>query len=245
MFEHGMQVMVMNNAQFSTPRSPLVFMIEDDLSMRELNRRTLTRRGMNTLCAETLAEARSLLREPFDLVLLDLILPDGSGLDFVPEIRAVTAAPILILTSKREEEDIVKGLLGGGDDYMTKPFRNEELYARVVALLRRVQMAETRGREPRKFGRVTMDLAAGRAYWDKRDMLLKPKEYALLWELLAHRGEYVTGETLYEKLWGAPAMGDDHTVRNHIYQLRKKMGDAGCALTIEQEKNKGYRLAME
>src|SRR5690349_2578734 len=130
-------------------KKPVVFMIEDDPAMLFLNRTNLARRGIDTISAERLSTARKMLREPFDLILLDILLPDGNGLDFVPEIRAATAAPILMLTGEREDEDIVKGLLGGGDDYMTKPFRNEELYARIVALLRRVEMAETRSREPR------------------------------------------------------------------------------------------------
>ncbi len=220
-------------------KKPVVFMIEDDLSMRELNRRTLARRGIDTVCAETLKEARSLLREPFDLILLDLLLPDGNGLDFVPEIRAVTAVPILMLTSKREDEDIVKGLLGGGDDYMTKPFRNEELYARIVALLRRVELAETRGREITK-GLLKLDTVAGRATLSGEDIQLAPKEFAVLLLLMQNEGKVFTAEKLYEAVWKLPMASDDHSLKNAVYRLRKKLESGGSDYGITAARGEGY-----
>ena len=222
-----------------------ILMIEDDRNITTLNQKTLSRRGMDCLTAATLEQARKMLRDEYDLILLDIELPDGSGLDFVPEIRRITAAPILILTGRREDSDIVAGLLSGGDDYLIKPYRIDELHARIVALLRRVELAQSRSLEPRAFGRITMDSASGRAYWDGKDMLLKPKEFSLLWELISRRGDYISGEALYEKLWGDAAIGDDHTVRSHIYSLRKKIADVQGQLKIEQERNKGYRLLVE
>jgi len=235
----------MSQKDYLEERQYTVLMIEDDPGVMELNRKSLARRGMETLAADTLEKARMLLHEGYDAIILDIHLPDGSGLDFIPEIRFATAAPILILTGKKEDADIVAGLLSGGDDYLTKPYRIEELHARIVALLRRVEMAQSRSLEPRSFGRVTMDSSSARAYWDEEDMLLKPKEYNLLWEFISRRGEYLSSEALYEKLWGAPAIGNDQTVRNHIYSLRKKLETVGAQITIEQERNKGYRLILE
>ncbi len=220
-------------------RAPMVFMIEDDLSMRELNERTLARRGVNTICAETLAEARRMLHEPFDLVLLDILLPDGNGIDFVPEIRAVTAAPILMLTSKREDEDIVKGLLGGGDGYMTKPFRNEELYARIVALLRLVEMA--RGNEIKK-GKLSLDTVANRATLSGEDMQLAPKEFAVLLLLVQNEGKTFTAERLYESVWKLPMASDDHSLRNVIYRLRKRLEAGNADYSVAMYRGEGYRF---
>ena len=221
-----------------------VLMIEDDPDVLELNMKVLARKGMGAISANTLAQARGLLYEHYDLILLDIELPDGSGLDFTKEVRAESAAPILMLTGKREDEDVVAGLLGGGDDYLTKPYSIDELYARIVALARRVEMAQKRGAEPRSFGGITMDPASGRAWLNGKDMLLKPKEFSLLWELVTNRGQFISGEALFEKLWGMADLSSGHTLRSHIYQLRKKIEAAGGNIVIEQERNKGYRLMI-
>jgi DNA-binding response OmpR family regulator len=113
-----------------------ILMIEDDKSLITLNGKmlaALSGGGFSTLTAVTLAEAREKLTGGIDLILLDVMLPDGNGLDFVREIRAVTGAPIIILNARREPEQITEGLLAGGVDYITKPYRMEELYARVSA----------------------------------------------------------------------------------------------------------------
>ena len=221
-----------------------ILMVEDDSNVLELNRKVLARKGMRTITAKTLAQARELLYEQYDLILLDIELPDGSGLDFTKEIRKVSTAPILMLTGRRESEDVVAGLLGGGDDYLTKPYSLDELHARIVALTRRVEMAEKRCAEPRCFGNVTMDSTLGRAAVSGKDMKLKPKEFALLWELASRRGQFIAVEDLYKKVWGASSMTSDHTLRSHIYQLRKKIDATGENLVIEQERNKGYRLMI-
>jgi len=223
---------------------PVILMVEDDPNVLELNKKILARRGFETRGAKTLQKARELLRNPCDLVLLDITLPDGSGLDFISEIRAATSAPILMLTSKKEASDIVEGLITGADDYLTKPYRLDELYARIVALLRRVEIHSTQRRDPQKFGPITLDEASARAYCNGRDILLNPKEFALLLELFFSRDDYITGNALYEKLWGVSAGGDDHAVRTQIYRLRKKLEAVSDDVAIEQEKNRGYRLVL-
>ena len=114
-----------------------VLMIEDNQDVLELNVKVLARKGIGAITANTLAKARMLLNAHYDLVLLDIELPDGSGLDFIREIRAVSAAPILMLTGIRENEHTVAGLPGGGDGYLTKPYNIDEMYTRIVALVRR------------------------------------------------------------------------------------------------------------
>jgi DNA-binding response OmpR family regulator len=207
--------------------------------MQDLNRKTLARRGIKTISAQTLREARQMLSKPFDLILLDILLPDGNGIDFVPEIRAATAAPILMLTSKREDEDIVQGLLGGGDDYMTKPFRNDELYARIIALLRRTQMAETRSREITK-GRLKLDTVAGRAYLSGEDLLLAPKEFAILHLLIKNEGKAMTAQKLYEEVWKQPMVCGDKPIKNVVYRLRKRLEEDNSEYTVVMYRGDGY-----
>jgi DNA-binding response OmpR family regulator len=219
--------------------SPLILMIEDDPAIQDLNRKTLARRGIQTISAHTLSEARLMLSKSIDLILLDILLPDGNGLDFVPEIRAATAAPILILTSKREDEDIVQGLLGGGDDYMTKPFRNDELYARIIALLRRAQMAETRSREITK-GRLKLDTVAGRAYLSDEDLQLAPKEFAVLHLLIKNEGKAVAARKLYEEVWKQPMACGDKPIKNVIYRLRKRLEEGNSEYTVAMYRGDGY-----
>jgi DNA-binding response OmpR family regulator len=218
---------------------PVILMIEDDPDMQDLNRKTLARRGIDTISAYTLCEARRMLSKPFALILLDILLPDGSGLDFVPEIRAATATPILMLTSKREDEDIVQGLLGGGDDYMTKPFRNDELYARIIALLRRVQMAETRSREITK-GSLKLDTVAGRAYLSGGDILLAPKEFAVLHLLIKNEGKAVAPQKLYEEVWKQPMLCGDKPIKNVVYRLRKRLEEGNSEYTVVMYLGDGY-----
>ena len=117
-------------------KGKIALMVEDNEHVLALNRSVLEREGCTVLPAGNLAGARRALAEhpnP-DIVVLDILLPDGNGLAFIPELRETTPAPVLMLTSKRDYADMVKGLTGGADDYMTKPYRVEELLARMVAL---------------------------------------------------------------------------------------------------------------
>jgi len=223
-------------------KKPIVLMIEDDPAIQWLNRTALARHGIDTISAGTLAEARRMLSEPFDLVLLDILLPDGSGLDFVPEIRAATAAPILMLTGERGDADIVKGLLVGGDDYMTKPFKNEELHARIIALLRRVEIAETRSREITK-GPITLNIPESSAYLNGTDMLLTKKEFALLHLLVRNEGKTLSKETLFETVWKQSMAGDDRTLKKHLSNVRSKLADSGY--TISVSRGEGYCFERE
>ena len=225
-------------------KKPVVFMIEDDPGMLFLNRTNLARHGIETISAESLSKAREMLSKPFDLILLDILLPDGNGLDFVPEIRAVTDVPILMLTSKREEADIVKGLLGGGDDYMTKPFRNEELCARIAALLRRAEMVKTHGRKVTK-GLLKLDTLTGRAYLSGEDLLLTQKEFALLLMLAQNEGKLLPKEHLYETIWNQPMAGDDRAVRKQLSKVRSKLAGSGYSISVSRGEGYCFEPTLE
>jgi DNA-binding response OmpR family regulator len=130
-------------------------------------------------------------------------------------------------------------LLGGGDDYMTKPFRNDELYARIIALLRRAQMAEARSREITK-GALKLDTVAGRAYLSGEDILLAPKEFAVLHLLIKNEGKTVAAQKLYEEVWKQPMVCGDKPIKNVIYRLRKRLEEGNSDYSVTMYRGDGY-----
>ena len=221
------------NTSLCTLRSSLctVLMVEDNEHVLTLNRAVLEREGCNVLTAVSLAAARRALAEHpgIDIVVLDILLPDGNGLAFIPELREATSAPVLMLTSKRNYGDIVKGLTGGADDYMTKPYRVEELLARMVALLHRRAAARENAVLTR--GALTLDTVAQRAFLNGKDILLQPREYAALYYLIQHEGEGVSAERLYETVWKLPANGKPSAAKTTVSRLRKKLSGSGYIIT--------------
>lgn len=208
-----------------------ILMVEDNEHVLALNRAVLEREGCTVFPAVSLAAARrTLLDHPtVDLVVLDILLPDGNGLEYIPELRETSPAPVLMLTSKRNYEDMVKGLTGGADDYMTKPYRVDELLARMVALLHRRETA--RGNAVLTRGPLVLDTVAQRAFLNGEDILLQPREYAALHYLMQHEGEGVSAERLYETVWKLPANGSASAARTAVSRLRKKLEGSGYTIT--------------
>lgn len=226
--------------------SPLLLLVEDSAEIMEDNRRALQAQGYETVEARTLGEAKARLaeRQP-DLILLDVLLPDGNGMDLCREIRELTAAPILFLSSLGESGQVVAGLRAGGDDYIQKPYEMEELLARIEAQLRRgmrLRAMETVA----CVGGLTLEPSTQRAFLHGRDLLLKPKEFQLLALFLRDREDWRTPEELYREVWGADANADVRTVLVHISNLRSKLreGEGEGELRILRENGKGYRLAV-
>jgi len=223
-----------------------VLMIEDDENVLTTNVRVLTRASGGVLCcykARTLAEARDAIAKlGYDLIILDIMLPDGSGLDFIPEIHAATNAPILILSARNTPSDIIEGITRGGDNYITKPYEPEAMTAIALAMLRR---EEKRAKpEPAKTitrGPLTLDIVASRANINGTDSGLKPKEYALLSTLVQNEGRLVSAKELYETVWNLPVNDDVRTVWSHISKLKKKLLITDFTpLTITVERGNGY-----
>lgn len=224
--------------------SAVILMIEDDPGVLKLNQRALERMGYAVRTAQSLEQARALLHPKVaDLFLLDVVLPDGSGMDFIREIRAVTDAPILMLTSRSANADVIGGLMSGADEYMTKPYRINELQARIVALLRmatrRANASMARGVT---LGPLSLDLLAQRAFLHGQDMLLSPKEYQMLFLLARQPNQPITKQQLYQDIWQLPAPMDDRMLRNTIYRLRKKLDSGTSSLFILSERGEGYFL---
>ncbi len=201
-----------------------VLMIEDNKSVLELNAAAFIQAGYAVRAAETLAEARRRLSEaPPDLIVLDIMMPDGSGLDFCREIRAKHAAPVIFLTVLGEQSHIIQGLKNGGDEYMVKPFQIGELLARAEALLRRVEMDRRRFPSGISVGPVTLNIITQRAYLYGEDLLLKPREFALLLFFVQNMNIEYSPEEVYRAVWEQEANNSVQTVRVHIAQLRKKV----------------------
>lgn len=220
----------------------VILLVEDNRNVLHLNRSVLVRQGFEICCAENLKQAREVLSTHPDLSLavLDIILPDGSGLEFAAEIKQLLNCPVLMLTSKRSTEEIVAGLTSAADDYMTKPYRIEELIGRIQALLQKQRATDEKSVV---CGPLLLDLPASRAYLHENDLLLSPREFAVLLYLIRHEGDYVSADMLYEAAWKLPVEGSNGTVKTTVSRLRHKIEGSGCL--IESGRGSGYRLKKD
>jgi two-component system response regulator RegX3 len=205
-----------------------VLFVEDEASISGPFSSALTREGFEPVVCETLAEARTAwARGPFDLVLLDLMLPDGDGRDLARELRGSgSEVPIIILTARGTELERVVGLELGADDYVVKPFSGAEVVARMRAVLRRVRPAASDGPAPElAVGPLRVELSSRRAFLEGEELALSRKEFDLLAALMTHAGEVVTREDLISRVWDENWFGSTKTLDVHVGWLRGKLGD--------------------
>jgi two-component system KDP operon response regulator KdpE len=202
-----------------------ILFVEDDVTIAMGVEYSLKQDGYQVSLAHRLEDARDLLkRQPFDLVLLDIGLPDGSGYELCKEIRAAGDTPIIILSARDEEASIVLGLDLGADDYITKPFAMNELMARLRAAVRRGQEAAPELVDVR-IGSLVIDLARKRVTRDGDDVRLTPTEWNFLELLARNLGKLVTREQLLREVWGPAYVGENHYLRVYAAQLRRKLED--------------------
>lgn len=221
-------------------RQARILLVEDETDILLINKAHLEEEGYAVDCAQSLAQARTQLENhPPDLVLLDVLLPDGSGYQLCQEIRQTTTVPIIYLTCCAEDEDVIKGLLLGGDDHITKPYDLQVLSARVAAHLRRAGLLST-GRV--ELPPLTVDLMTGQVILAGQNIPLSQKEIQLLAFFASSVGRPFTSRELYEKVWGSPVAEGIGTVRVHISNLRKKlqMESAACPFEIRVTKDHHY-----
>lgn len=200
-----------------------VLLVEDDPAISEPLARAFGREGYEVRAHGT---ARGALGEVggADLIVLDLGLPDMDGLDLAREVRSRgLTVPILILTARTDEVDMVIGLDAGADDYVTKPFRLAELLARVRALLRR--SVQDNGDTEIEVQDVMLDLAAHRAFVNGKELSLTAKEFDLLRALMVESGNVVPRDDLMREVWGSDPQGSTKTLDMHVSWLRRKLGD--------------------
>ncbi len=199
--------------------------VEDEPSISGPFSSALAREGFDPVVCGTLAEAREELANGLpDLVLLDLMLPDGDGRDLARSLRADSDVPIIILTARGTEFERIVGLELGADDYVVKPFSGAEVIARMRAVLRRSQPAAGAPSEV-EVGPVRVELGSRRVFLDGAEIALSRKEFDLLAELVAHAGEVVTREDLIARVWDENWFGSTKTLDVHVGWLRGKLGD--------------------
>ncbi|MFA5550906.1 MAG: response regulator transcription factor [Trueperaceae bacterium] len=212
-----------------------LLVVEDDRQLVSLLREQLQLAGYDPAIAMTLAEARELLADQrFELVILDLNLPDGDGLDLAEEISAGSKTPMLMLTARGDVESRVAGLYAGASDYLTKPFSVAELLARV-----HVRLREQGGQQRLELGDLVLDVTNGTATVAGVSVILPEREFKVLKLLVQYRGRVFTKEDLERALYG-PDLPDSNTIEVFVYNLRRKLKAAGMDGVIRTVRNRGY-----
>lgn len=221
-----------------------ILVIEDDAALLTLLEYNLQAAGYDVATAASAEDGRALHSDgSFDLIVLDWMLPEMSGIEFCAQLRRATKTPqipILMLTARGEEADRVRGLSTGADDYVVKPFSVPELMARVKALLRR--SAPERISETLSVGDITMDRAAHRVTRDNREITLGPTEYRLLEVLMENTGRVLSRSQLLDRVWGNTAEIDERTIDVHVGRLRKALVRGQDADRIRTVRGAGYVL---
>ena len=215
-----------------------LLLVEDDLNVRDFNTQLLEHEGFLVVAAATLKEAQDKLKSGLqpDAIILDIGMPDGSGLEFLKTFRKKSNIPVLMLTGYTTNEDIVQGFQSGCDDYLTKPYEFKVLLVRIQRLLRSTEQVPNRiiiGSD------IVIEILHSKAFIKGVDLLLsEKKEFALFVLFAQHENQIMTSEQLYEKVWGMPLNKDTTAIRNAIRRLRDKLDGSGY--TIEASYGNGY-----
>lgn len=225
--------------------SKKVLIVDDEEHIRELIKFNLKKEGYDTAVAVNGTEALRIIKETkFDLILLDLMLPEVDGLEVCKEIRRneeTSDVPVMMITAKGEEFDKVLGLELGADDYITKPFSIRELMARIKALLRRSNVKKEENII--KFGDVVVNFQTREVTKGTKNVELTLKEFELLKLLIKNKGNILTRELLLDKIWGYEYIGETRTVDVHIRHLRKKIeSDDKNPQYIQTIRGVGYKF---
>jgi two-component system response regulator RegX3 len=203
----------------------VILLVEDEVSFVDALTIGLTAENFNVAAAQTIARARELVAETKpDVILLDVMLPDGSGMDFCKELRQLTTAPVIMVSARADELDIVLGLEFGAADYITKPYRLRELVARIRAVLRRSAIVSTQ-EHVASFGNITIDFARRSVTKSGVEIEFSRKEFDLLALLVARIGQVVTRDECLDALWWGQDLTDTRTLDTHIKRLRHKLED--------------------
>ncbi len=220
-----------------------ILVVEDEPAIAESVAYSLRREGFETSLAGTLEQAM-LGRHDAQLILLDLMLPDGSGFDLIARLRAEgNPTPIIVLSSRDAEADRVASLETGADDYVTKPFSPREIVARVRAVLRRFEGNQAR-QGPRTNASLRVEQDTRRAYFQTTELELTRVEFDLLSQLVETPGRVFARAELIDRVWGDGFAITDRTIDSHIKSLRRKVADAGGSpKLIQTVRGVGYRVS--
>ena len=222
-----------------------ILIIEDEPDIRKTLEYNISREGYKVVCASSLSNGKEQINSSdFSLILLDLMLPDGSGLDLCREIKSdkdKSPTPIIILTAKDDEVDKVVGFELGADDYVTKPFSVRELILRIKAVLKRGAEKKETLEVQRQFGELTMDIDSHEVFVNNEQIILTALEFRLLRQLVDRRGRVQSRDQLLSDVWGYSAEVTTRTVDTHIKRLREKLGTMGKY--VQTIRGVGYKFS--
>ncbi|MFO0554651.1 MAG: response regulator [Polyangiaceae bacterium] len=228
-----------------TESGALVLVVEDEPQLRKFIRASLSSHGYRVVEAETAAEGvRLVTSHNPEIILMDLGLPDGDGIDLTRQLREWSRVPIIVLSARGREDDKVAALDAGADDYLTKPFGVNELLARMRVALRHAQTATSASPAGvLEFGDLRVDLARREVFRGTEDLHLTPIEYRLLAYFAQHAGKVLTHQQILKEVWGPAYAAHTHYVRVHVAELRKKIErEPSRPKLLVTEPGVGYRL---
>ncbi|MCM1991588.1 response regulator transcription factor [Oceanirhabdus seepicola] len=200
-----------------------ILIIDDDIEILSLIYDALSDEGYIVYNAENSKEALRYLNEHIDLILMDVMMPGKSGFELCREIRDMIDCPIIFITAKTEERDMMEGLAIGGDDYITKPFSIKVLKARVAAHLRRDKRNINRERKFISFDNLNIDIKSREVLFHGVNIQMTKREFDIIELLAMNCGQVFSKERIYESIWGYDAEGDSSTVSEHIKKVRTKL----------------------
>lgn len=217
-----------------------ILIVEDDINLGPSLKKVCEAEGMEATLLNTLAKARDAALDSFDVVILDWMLPDGQGIDFLKEIKQqAKSLPVIMLTARTELIDKVLGLETGANDYMTKPFESRELIARIRVQLRDKSVMKEK-EEKIIIGKLSIELQSREVVYDGKKISLTKMEYELLKILAENPKQTFSRENLLDKVWGYDNFPTTRTVDTHVLQIRQKTGDD----IIETIRGLGYRMGI-
>lgn len=220
-----------------------ILVVEDQRNLQRSVLAALSEAGFDTVGASTIGEAAEQLSTNVSAVILDIMLPDGSGLDWLQDVRrAGKNVPVILLTARDSVLDRVAGLDSGADDYIVKPFAVDELLARIRALLRRRSSELPREQLMLEFEDIKIDLLERTVVRNNQPIELQQRQFELLAFLIRHRNQIVTREMIAESVWKQPDATWTNVIEVHINQLRKKLEVPGKPPILQTVRGKGYRL---
>ncbi|MGO4891800.1 phosphate regulon transcriptional regulator PhoB [Flavobacterium sp. W21_SRS_FM6] len=224
-----------------------ILLVEDEAPIRDMLKFVLEQSGYETIEAEDFNIALERVVEPYpDLILLDWMLPGGSGVQLAKKLKQheyTRDIPIIMLTARGEEEDKVRGLEAGADDYVTKPFSPKELIARVKAVIRRV--TPTSSEDIIEYQGLKLDPVSHRVTANDAPLDMGPTEFKLLHFFMTHAERVYSREQLLDNVWGTNVYVEDRTVDVHIRRLRKAISDFGHDNMIQTVRGAGYRFSTK
>ena len=228
-----------------TPHGPpRVLLVDDDEQLRRFLTVTLGGHDFKLLEAGTLADAEvAATQNPLDLILLDLGLPDGDGIDLVRKLRQWSTVPIIVLSARGREDDKIAAFDAGADDYLTKPFGVRELFARIRVCLRHVRADAPPDSPIAEIGPIKVDQSRHEVWVSGNPVHLTPIEYKLLVHLILQAGKLLTYQALLKDIWGPNAVERVHYLRVHMASLRRKIeADPAHPAWLITEAGLGYRM---